>query len=81
MVLNFGGKFAPRWQASTSRVPDLMSKGKVVNLKYVVDYVHKLGNFPLEVSQVENDLGVMASRNVKPYAMRQKWFLKKTLHW
>lgn len=46
-----------------------MSKGKVVNLKYVVDYVHKLGNFPLEVSQVENDLGVMAPRNVKPYAM------------
>ena len=44
------------------------SKCKVVHLRHVADYSYNLGNSPLEVSQVEKDLGVLVPYDLKSYA-------------
>lgn len=48
-------------------LPFSTSKCKVVHLKYVVGYEYNLDNNPREASQVEKDLGVLVTYDLRSY--------------
>ena len=54
--------------ADDNRLTFNTSKCKVVHLRHVADYSYNFGNSPLEVSQVEKDLGVLVPYDLKSYA-------------